>query len=118
MNYDDTREPVDPQNVVLAVGIIKGWTSYIRQHPEIFDEKDVAAQPYMSRAAALVQDFFQGTPGTNAPLYPCDVPDSDLVQKLKDYYTFAACRGSARDRGVPTALIRLVQTLPNVITTT
>lgn len=118
MNFDQTRETVEPDNLIASVGIIRGWTSFIRQHPEVFDEQDIVAEPYMSRACALLIDMFQGTPDANTSIYTCDVADTGLVDKIKAYFPFIMSRGSARDRGVPTALENIILTLPSIITTT
>lgn len=117
MNFDQTRETVEPDNLVANTGIIRGWTSFIRQHPEVFDEKDIAAEPYMSRACALLIDYFQGTPDANTSIYTCDVADTALVDKIKAYIPFAMSRGSARDRGVPRALEEIIRKLPTILTT-
>jgi hypothetical protein len=118
MNFDQTRETVEPDNLIASVGIIRGWTSFIRQHPEVFDEKDISAEPYMSRACALLIDSFQGTPNANTSIYTCDVADTELVAKIRTYFSFAMSRGSARDRGVPTALENIILKLPSILTTT
>lgn len=107
-NYDQTREPLEPDNLMLNVGIAMGWGSLIKKRPEIFDEASVVAQPYISRGAALIRDIMQGTPDTNASQCPCDVPDNQVADKIFIYIPFAMTSFNARDRGVPNALNHIV----------
>jgi hypothetical protein len=118
MNFDQTRQTVTPRNLVYNVGVIKGWTSYIRKHPEIFDPKDVKAEPYMSRGCAILQDIFQGTPNDNTSHYTCDVADNLVADQIALYVPFAMQRSSARDRGVPEALLQIIAKLREEVVTT
>lgn len=110
-NYDQTRESLESNNIELNVGIAAGWASLIRQHPDAFDQIDVAAQQYIQRGQALVRDILQGTPGTNVALFPCDVADNLVAAKITAYIPFAFQRGSARTRGVPHALTQIAARL-------
>jgi hypothetical protein len=110
-NYDQTREPLQPNNIVLNCGIIAGWASFIRKCPDAFDPRDVAAEQYIQRGQALVRDIIQGTPGTQVALFPCDVADNLVAAKIMAYIPFTLQRGSARDRGVPQALTQIAERL-------
>lgn len=110
-NYDQTREPLQTDNLILNLGIIAGWAALIKSHPEAFDEKDLAVEQYLRRGYALMRDVAQGTPNANASIYRCDVPDNEVAGKLHAYVPFVMQRFTARDRGVPDALVQIIARL-------
>jgi hypothetical protein len=107
MNYDQTREPLH-DNIVLACGGLAGWASFVRACPQKVSPEDVAMQQYVQRASAVIRDIISGTPDANTSLYTCDIPDSQLADKLTPYIVVAMRSQEARDRNLPTSLQRAV----------
>jgi hypothetical protein len=112
MNFDQTAEP-DRDNIVLACGGLGGWASFIRSNSPDVRPEDKAMQQYIQRAYAVTRDLLMGTPDANTSTSPCDIPDSQLADKLKAYIPIAMRSQAARDRNLPTSLQRVVWYLTN-----
>ncbi|BDD79909.1 hypothetical protein [Burkholderia phage FLC9] len=111
MNFDQERAADDRGNLVLSVGILGGWASLIRSQSSLIGPEDRATLPYIARAYAVARDIVSGTPDANTSIYTCDIADSDLGDKLLPYMVVVMRNPAARDRGVPTALQRVVDYL-------
>jgi hypothetical protein len=107
MTYDPTTEPLH-DNIVLACGGLAGWASFVKSCPRQVGPEDVAMRPYVLRAMAVIRDIISGTPDANTSLYTCDIPDSQLADKLSPYIVIVMRSQDARDRNVPTSLQRAV----------
>lgn len=110
-NFDQERRPLMADNIALNLGIVFGWGSYINNRPQYFDLADREARQYFVRGAALVRDIVQGTPNANASLYTCDVPDTEIPDKIAAYIPHVLTQFEARDRGVPNALQQIMERL-------
>lgn len=110
-NYDQTRQTIEPNNIVLNAGIVAGWASLIKSRQTLFGPEDIMAQPYLARGAALIRDIIQGTPDANASVYSCNIADLQLADKLALYVPHVMRNHEARDRGVPHALQQVIDRL-------
>lgn len=111
MNFDQTRETVEPDNITLNLGMVAGWASFIKSCPDKVTEEDRRMEQYIRRVYAVVRDIVFGTPNANTSIYTCDVPDAQLADLMKPYILQTMRNTTAQERGVPNALTKVVARL-------
>lgn len=111
MNFDQTRESAEPDNIALNLGIIAGWASLIKSCPDKVSEQDREMEQYIRRLYAVVRDIVFGTPNANTSVYTCDIPDNQLADKITPYILFTMRSTAAMERAVPNALTKVVARL-------
>jgi hypothetical protein len=111
MNYDQTREAVESDNIALNLGIVAGWASLIKTCPNQVSQQDRDMEQYIRRLYAVVRDIVFGTPNANTSIYTCDIPDTQLADKITPYIVSTMRSQAAMERAVPNALTKVVARL-------